>query len=81
MVYIRRGGNKTPLATNYEGPFHVLARDKKTVTVQINERIEVVSRDRVKPHTAREDPLPAVVRGRGRPPGTGGSGGTSSSVT
>ena len=73
MVYIRKGGSTTPLADSYEGPFHVLARDKKTVTVQIGERQDIVSRDRVKPHLGESDPVPAKMRGRGQPPGTGGS--------
>ena len=62
-------GAAKPLADNYEGPFRVLERGTKSFKLQLGERVCAVSRDRLKPHLAREDPEPAVVRPRGRPRG------------
>ena len=68
-VYVRRGPAGTPLADKYEGPFHVLARGPKFFKLKMGEREDTVSRDRLKPHMAVVDPVPAALRGRGRPPG------------
>ena len=51
MVFVRRGGTSTPLAPQYEGPFKVVARGPKTFHLQMGDRIEVVSVDRLKPFT------------------------------
>lgn len=48
-VFIRHGGVKAPLQPSYDGPFPVVCRDTKSITVQIKNKEKVVSIDRVKP--------------------------------
>ena len=68
-VYVQKGRAAKPLADNYEGPFCMLKRGTKFFKLQLGKRADNVSRDRLKPHLAREDLEPAVVRPRGRPRG------------
>lgn len=42
---------------------------EKTGHVQMGERVEVVSRDRLKPFLGAEEPVAAEPPRRGRPPG------------
>ena len=63
-VYMRRGPAGTPLADKYKGPFHVLARGPKFFKLKMGEREDTVSRDRLKPHRAVADPVPATLCGR-----------------
>lgn len=67
FVYIRRGGASPPLTPAYVGPFKVVARSPKFFSVDLGSRIEVVSVDRLKPHTGPSPVLPAVAPLRGRP--------------
>ncbi len=48
-VYIRQDGHKPPLAPLYRGPYLVLAREAKYFTVLLDDRINRVSIDRIKP--------------------------------
>ena len=68
-VYIRKdtqtGG---PLANNYEGPYKVLARRRKTFRVQLGDRVDSISVDRLKPHLGVGEPTAAQPPRRGRPP-------------
>ncbi|KAM7313780.1 uncharacterized protein ISCGN_003573 [Ixodes scapularis] len=48
-VFLRRDSVRPSLTPPYDGPFKVIARDKKTFTIIINGRTDVVSIDRVKP--------------------------------
>ena len=68
-VFVQRG-LKSVLRPPYEGPFKVISRNDKTLTIDYNGRSETVSLDRVKP--AYLDPTCAVptpsLRKRGRPP-------------
>ncbi len=70
-VYVKRGGPGTPLANNYTGPYKVLARGPKVFDLQVGERRETVSRDRLKAFCGVGEPVPAVPPRRGRPPGSG----------
>ena len=70
MVYVLRGGHTTPLSTCYSGPFEVVARGPKVFQLKIGEKVETVSRDRLKPHLGKDCPQAEVPRGRGRPLGT-----------
>jgi len=56
-----------PLAPPYLGPFAVLERGPKTFALQMGDRREVVSVDRLKPHLG-SPPVPAQPPRRGRPP-------------
>ena len=67
-VFVRRGGQGVPLADNYDGPYRMLGCDAKTARVQLGEREEVITRDRLKPYLGQEDPVTAEPRWRGRPP-------------
>jgi len=71
FVYVRKGPPGMPLAPEYAGPYEVLRRKEKAWEVQVGNRSEWISADRLKPHTGSK-PLVAVPPRRGRPPGTGG---------
>ena len=60
----------TPLAESYSGPYRKLRREPKILLLQIGDRQEWVSADRLKPHTGA-DPVPAQPPRRGRPTGVG----------
>ncbi len=68
-VYVKRGGAGLPLADAYAGPYRVLESGEKTFRLQIGDREEVLSRDRLKPHRGEDSPQEAVPPRRGRPPG------------
>jgi hypothetical protein len=64
-VYVRRGGNLPPL---YAGPYTVLEQGENVFRLQVGEREETVSVDRLKPHTGEEPVQPAAPPKRGRLP-------------
>ena len=66
LVYVRRGAVSPPLTQCYSGPFKVLERGPKVFRLQMGEREEVVSADRLKPHTGTTPTLPVVPPRRGR---------------
>ena len=68
FVYVRRGGAKLPLSTAYSGPFAVVSRSPKFFVLDLGERHESVSADRLKPHAGASIFTPAAVPRRGRPP-------------
>ena len=57
-VLVRHDAVKPPLAAPYDGPYRVVARSDKTVTIDRRGRHDVVSLDRVKPAHI-DDRLPA----------------------
>jgi hypothetical protein len=67
-VYVRRGGHVPPLAPLYVGPYKVLSREEKYFTLQIGEKADTVSVDRLKPHLGEAPVHPASPPARGRPP-------------
>jgi hypothetical protein len=68
FVYVRRGGCAPPLAPLYAGPYEVKERHAKTFVIRVGTRDEVVSVDRLKPHTGPAPVSPASPPTRGRPP-------------
>jgi len=68
FVYVRRGGVSTPLSPAYSGPFRVLSRSAKFFVLQVGDKAEGVSVDRLKPHTGSSAVQPALPPRRGRPP-------------
>lgn len=70
FVYVRRGGSKAPLESEYVGPFRVVARGPKVFRIVTGNREQVVSRDRLKAHRGTDEPVVESPRGRGRPLGT-----------
>ena len=55
------------MADKYSVPYRVLERGNKTWKVQVGERVEVISRDRLKPHLGSVAPKAAILPQRGRP--------------
>jgi len=68
FVYVRRGGTKPPLTPAYSGPFAVVSRSPKFFILDLGERHESVSVDRLKPHAGTSIFTPAAAPRRGRPP-------------
>ena len=74
-MYVRVGGQQKPLAAPYAGPYLVVSKGAKTVSkgaktfsIQVGQRQEIVSVDRLKPHTGSGPLTPAEAASRGRPP-------------
>ena len=67
FVYVRRGGAKSPLSPAYSGPFAVISRFPKYFILDMGDRQESVSVDRLKPHLGSAIFTPAVAPRRGRP--------------
>ena len=58
-VFLRDDAVRRPLQPPYTGPYPVVTRDQKTVTIDVNGKNIRVSIDRVKPaFTLTEDPEP-----------------------
>ena len=50
-VYVaKEGGGQRPMADKYSGPYKVLERGNKAWKQQVGERVNLVRRDRLKPH-------------------------------
>ena len=62
-VFVRRDASRPPLAAPYDGPFPVVSRTEKTVTVRRDGKENVLSIDRVKPAymDSTHDAFPAVT--------------------
>jgi transposase InsO family protein len=67
LVYVRRGGASHALATPYVGPYRVLQSGPKFFSLQVGDRVETVSIDRLKPHLGLRPLQPASPPRRGRP--------------
>ena len=68
FVYVLAGGSKPPLKAAYSGPFAVVERNPKFFILDLGDRLESVSVDRLKPHAGQSVFTPAVAPRRGRPP-------------
>ena len=57
------------MADKYSGPYKVLEQANKAWKVQVGEKVEIISRDHLKPHLGRIlwQPGRPHLRGRGRP--------------
>ena len=67
LVYVKEGAASKPLQQKFRGPYKVLTREPKKMELQIGERREWVSVDRIKPHTGEAQAFPAKPPARGRP--------------
>jgi transposase InsO family protein len=67
FVYVRRGGALPPLAHKYDGPYKVKKKCDKYFVIQIGEKEDSVSVDRLKPYTAAQQISAAAPPRRGRP--------------
>ena len=68
FVYIRRDGKSTPLQPPYDGPFKVLEAGPKAFKLQLGDRTDTVSIDRLKLAITEGDVEVALPPRRGRPP-------------
>jgi Integrase core domain/Integrase zinc binding domain len=68
LVYIRRGGVQSAMAVKYDGPYAVLEKQEKYFVLQVGDRTEKVTVDRLKPHLRADPVSPAAPLRRGRPP-------------
>ena len=68
-VYVAKGGGQRPMADKYSGPYKVLEQANKAWKVQVGEKVEIISRDHLKPHLGRIlwQPGRPHLGGRGRP--------------
>ena len=66
-VYIRKDGYRAPLEPPYHGPYRVLSKNDKYYTVQLGDKQDNVSLDRLKAANAEEKDVIQPPR-RGRPP-------------
>jgi transposase InsO family protein len=68
LVYVKRGGCGPPLMPAYSSPYRVITPGNKSFLIEVGGRQEMVSMDRLKPHSGSE-PVPAAIPPRrGRPP-------------
>ena len=67
FVFIRRDGYRPPLSTPYDGPFRVLERNAKFFRIQLGDREDTVSIDRLKPAKVLDNATPTEPKKRGRP--------------
>jgi hypothetical protein len=67
-VYVPVGSQQKPLAAPYPGPYLVVSKGAKTFTIQVGQGQEIVSVDRLKPHTGLGPVSPAEASSRGCPP-------------
>jgi cleavage and polyadenylation specificity factor subunit 1 len=67
-VYVRRLAASGPLAPQYAGPYKVVDRHPKFFKLQMGDRVECVSVDRLKPHLGTAAVSPAQPPRLGRPP-------------
>jgi hypothetical protein len=68
-VYIRHGGVQAALVAKYDGPYKVMSRGPKFFDIQIGNKTDSVTVDRLKPHMGGEPVEAATLPRRGRPPG------------
>jgi hypothetical protein len=67
FVYVRKGDTVAPLSPLYSGPYKVLSSGPKVFKLQVGEREDVVSIDRLKPHRGDVLVQPAQPPVRGQP--------------
>ena len=67
FVYVRLGGNLSPLSPIYSGPYCVRHAGPKVFMLEVGSSLETVSFDRLKPHTGTLPVAPAAPAKRGRP--------------
>jgi hypothetical protein len=68
-AHVRAGWRPAEAAGSpYAGPYLVVSKGAKTFTIQVGQRQEIASVDRLKPHTGLGPVSPAEAASRGRPP-------------
>jgi len=69
FAYVRRESSAGPLEPAFRGTYRVLDLRAKTVKLQVGEKEEWITVDRVKPHRGEAAVVPASPPRRGRLPG------------
>jgi transposase InsO family protein len=67
FVYVRSPPAAPALSPAYRGPYKVIRRSEKYFMVQLGDRFDAISIDRLKPHLGRALPSAATPPKRGRP--------------
>lgn len=61
-VFLRHDAVRKPLSPHYNGPYRVVSRNHKTISIDIGGQRRLVSLDRIKPAYLETDvPLPAIA--------------------
>ena len=68
MVYVWHGAVSLPLTQGYSGPYRVLEGGPMVFRLQVGDKEEEISADRLKPHTGSTPAHPAAPPRTGRPP-------------
>jgi len=68
FVFVREDASKPSLSPLYRGPYLVLERRSKFFRLQIGDKVDSVSVDRLKPVFSDSPVIPAAPPPRGRPP-------------
>ena len=68
------------MAYKYSSPYNVLERDSKAWKLQVGERVDLISRNRLKPHLGSVAPKAAKPPKPGRPRTASEASGASASV-
>jgi hypothetical protein len=68
FVFVREDASKPTLSPLYRGPYLVLERRSKFFRLQIGDKVDSVSVDRLKPVFSDSPVIPAAPPPRGRPP-------------
>ena len=66
-VFVRRDGHKKPLEPLYDGPYKVVTRGRRHFSVQLGDKIDNITIERLKPVISATPVSEAVPRKRGRP--------------
>ena len=66
-AFVRVDSHKPPLAQLYEGPYEVLRQSRNTALLQVGDKKDRISLNRLKPYLSLEEPEVAQPRPRGRP--------------
>ena len=68
FVFVREDASKPSLSPLYRGPYLVIERRSKFFRLQVGDKIDSVSVDRLKPVFSESPVIPAAPPPRGRPP-------------